>query len=58
MKNIFKIILCVFVCYGIIGIGWMSKDYIIHQLNKDGVAILGYHGVVDDQEKETKYQSS
>lgn len=58
MKNIIKIILCVFVCYGIIGIGWMSKDYIIHQLNKDGVAILGYHGVVDDQEKETKYQNN
>lgn len=56
MKNIVKIILCVLICYGMIGIGWLSKDYIVHQLNKDGVAILGYHGVVLDKEKQTKYK--
>lgn len=50
-KNIAKIILCVLVCYTFIGIGWISKDFIIHQLNKDGIPILGYHAVVSDKEK-------
>lgn len=58
MKNIGKIILCVLVCYLFIGIGWISKDFIIHQMCKDGVPILGYHGVVSDEEKEEKYASN
>ena len=51
MKNILKIILCVLVCYIAIGLGWMTKDIIIHENGKDGIAILGYHGVVSEQEK-------
>ena len=46
MKNILKVILCVLVCYIAIGLGWMTKDIIIHENGKDGIAILGYHGVV------------
>lgn len=55
MKNICKIILCIFICYLLIGIGWMSKDYIVHQMCKDGIPILGYHGIVSNQEKQEKY---
>ena len=51
MKNILKVILCVLVCYIAIGLGWMTKDIIIHENGKDGIAILGYHGVVSEQEK-------
>ena len=46
MKNILKIILCVLVCYVTIGLGWITKDVIIHENVKDGIAVLGYHGVV------------
>ena len=58
MKNILKIILCVLVCYIAIGIGWVTKDIIIHENVKDGIAILGYHGVVSDQEKKANYASN
>ena len=51
MKNILKIILCVLVCYVTIGLGWITKDVIIHENVKDGIAVLGYHGVVSDKEK-------
>lgn len=31
---------------------WLDdKDIIIHENGKDGIAILGYHGVVSEQEK-------
>ena len=58
MKNILKIILCVLVCYIAIGLGWMTKDIIIHENGKDGIAILGYHGVVSEQEKKENYASN
>ena len=51
MINILKVILCVLVCYIAIGLGWMTKDIIIHENGKDGIAILGYHGVVSEQKK-------
>ena len=51
MKNILKSFVCVLVCYIAIGLGWMTKDIIIHENSKDGIAILGYHGVVSEQEK-------
>ena len=51
MKNILKIILCVLVCYIAIGLGRITKDIIIHENGKDGITILGYHGVVSEQEK-------
>lgn len=54
MKNILKVILCVLVCYIAIGLGWMTKDIIIHENGKDGIAILGYHGVVSEQKKKRK----
>lgn len=55
MKNMIKIILCVLVCYVFIGIGWMTKDFVVHQMCKDGIPVLGYHGVISNQEKEEKY---
>ena len=58
MKNILKVILCVLVCYIAIGLGWMTKDIIIHENGKDGIAILGYHGVVSEQEKKENYASN
>lgn len=58
MKNICKIILCVLICYIFIGIGWLTKDYIVHQNCKDGIPVLGYHGVVSDKEKKEKYSSN
>ena len=58
MKNILKIILCVLVCYIAIGLGWITKDIIIHENGKDGIAILGYHGVVSEQEKKENYASN
>ena len=54
MKNILKIILCVLVCYVTIGLGWITKDVIIHENVKDWIAVLGYHGVVSDKEKKEK----
>ena len=54
MKNILKIILCVLVCYVTIGLGWITKDVIIHENVKDGIAVLGYHGVV---KKKTMHQT-
>lgn len=51
MKNILKLILCVLVCYVTIGLGWITKDVIIHENVKNGIAVLGYHGVVSDKEK-------
>ena len=58
MKNILKIILCVLVCYVTIGLGWITKDVIIHENVKDGIAVLGYHGVVSDKEKKENYASN
>lgn len=55
MKNMCKIVLCVCICYIFIGMGWITKDYIIHQNCKNGIPILGYHGVISDKEKEEKY---
>ena len=53
MKNILKLILCVLVCYVTIGLGWITKDVIIHENVKNGIAVLGYHGVVSDKKKKT-----
>lgn len=58
MKNILKIILCVLVCYVTIGLGWITKDVIIHENVKDGIAVLGYHGVVSDKEEKENYVSN
>ena len=58
MKNILTIILCVLVCYVTIALGWITKDMIIHENVKDGIAVLGYHGVVSDKEKKENYASN
>lgn len=58
MKNFLKIILCVSVAYCLIGIAWIGKDIIVHENVKDGIAILGYHGVVSDKEKVSKYKGN
>lgn len=55
MKKILKIIMCILSCYALIGLGWITKDMIIHEQCKNGIPILGYHGVVEDQEKKLNY---
>lgn len=36
----------------------MTKDIIIQENGKDGIAILGYHGVVSEQKKKENYASN
>lgn len=55
MKKMIKIIMCIMTCYALIALGWMTKDIIVHEQCKNGIPILGYHGVVDDQEKKLNY---
>ncbi|RHS93710.1 polysaccharide deacetylase family protein [Erysipelatoclostridium sp. AM42-17] len=58
MKDFKKMLLTLLCSYLIIGLCWISKDIIIHENNKDGLPVLGYHGVVSDQEKQNHYQNN
>lgn len=54
IKRMFIFILC---SYLIIGLIWIGKDITVHYLNIDGLPILGYHGVVDDDTKNTYFSN-
>ena len=52
MKNITKMFLFILSFYLVLGSLWIGKDVIIHYQNIDGLPILGYHGVLEDKDKE------
>lgn len=52
MKNIKKMIISILSFYLILGLIWISKDVIIHYQRVDALPVLGYHGVIDDKDKE------
>lgn len=54
IKRMFVFILC---SYLIIGLIWIGKDVMTHYINIDGLPILGYHGVVDDNIKKTYFSN-
>lgn len=58
MKNIKRIVLAILVSYFIIGVLWVGKIYIVHQLHLGDLPVLGYHSVVSDEEKEKQYASN
>ncbi|MFV0394414.1 MAG: polysaccharide deacetylase family protein [Coprobacillaceae bacterium] len=58
MKNIKKIILAILVSYLVIGIVWIGKIYIVHQLHINDLPVLGYHSVVSDEEKEKHHHNN
>lgn len=54
IKRIFIFILC---AYLVIGLIWIGKDVVIHYLNIDNLPVLGYHGVVEDHDKQTYFNN-
>ena len=55
MKSIKKMFLFILSFYLILGLLWLGRDIIIHYQNVDGLPILGYHGVVSDEDKAKYY---
>lgn len=52
MKAIKRVFLVILSFYLTLGLLWVGKDIIIHYQNIDGLPVLGYHGVVSDEDKE------
>lgn len=57
MKTIKKILIFTLCAYLIIGLIWIGKDVAVHYFNVDGLPILGYHGVVDDEIKKSYFSN-
>ncbi len=55
MKNIKKILLFLLCFILVIGLFFIGKIYLQHNAHLDGLPILGYHGVVSDEDKEKYY---
>lgn len=55
LKKMFIFIIC---SYLIIGIIWISKDIMIHYINIDGLPILGYHNIVEDDIKKNYFNNN
>lgn len=57
MKNITKMIIFILSFYLFLGVLWIGKDIVIHYQKIDGLSILGYHGVLPDQEKDKYFRN-
>lgn len=57
MKTIKKMLIFILSSYLVIGLLWIGKDVIIHYLNVDNLPVLGYHGVVEDHDKQTYFNN-
>jgi peptidoglycan/xylan/chitin deacetylase (PgdA/CDA1 family) len=55
IKNIWRILIIIFISYIGLGLVWLTKIYITHQAYRDGLPVLGYHSVVSDQDKKEKF---
>lgn len=55
MKTMKRMLIFILCSYLIIGLIWIGKDIVIHYLNINGLPILGYHGVVNDDDKKAYF---
>lgn len=58
MKTTRKVILFLLCAYLVIGLIWVGKIVIVHYLKVDGLPVLGYHGVVSDEDKENYFKDN
>ena len=57
MKTFKRITIFILCSYLIIGLIWISKDVIIHYTNTSALPILGYHGVINDDDKKMYFKN-
>ena len=59
-KGFFKKVMC-FASLGLVAVllvMFISIIFVPHTTTKDGICVLAYHGVVSDEEKESKYKDN
>ena len=57
MKTFKRISIFILCAYLVIGLIWIGKDIIIHYANVNALPILGYHGVINDSDKEKYFNN-
>lgn len=57
MKTIKRMLIFILCAYLVIALVWIGKDIALHYMNINGLPILGYHGVINDEDKKTYFNN-